>query len=142
MHTEYLPWRKSGSAFARSMRTEASRIGKLFQTANTNGKQIIENNRGKRPMSMDEIAAQKQQQEFQRDQQKFQKEQESLASERARFEQEQMLAKHKLEVERMLAKQQPAPTVVAPQGPAPSTYAAMESWAKRLTKDLRRLASQ
>jgi hypothetical protein len=130
------------ASMARSLRTDAARIGKMFQSSNTNGKQIIEGQKKKQPMSMDDIAAQKKQQEFERDQQKFTKEQEGLAIERQKFEQEQMLAKHKLEVERMLAKAQPAPTIVAPQGTPPETHKALASWASRLNKDLKRLTSR
>lgn len=126
----------------RSMRTDAARIGKMFQSANTNGKQIIDAQRKRQPMSMDDIAAQKQQQEAQKLQQQVTQDQSALQTERQKFEQEQMLAKHKLEVERMLAKAQPAPTIVAPQGTPPATYKALGTWASRLTKDLRRLTSR
>jgi hypothetical protein len=133
---------KAAASYGRTMRTDAARIGKMFQGTNTNGKQIIEGQKNKKPMSMDDIAAQKKQQEFDRNQQKFTKEQEAFTVERQKFEQEQVLAKHKLEIERMLAKAKPAPTVVAPQGTPPETHKALESWAKRINKDLKRLTTR
>ncbi len=126
----------------RGLANSAKQVGKMF-TANkgqTNGGSIIAG-AGKAPMSMNDIALQKREQEMTRNQGKFEKDQAALAQQQQQFAIQQQHEKNKLEIEKMLASQTPAPNVIAPQPEPSQTMAAFSSGFKRLTKDLQRLAT-
>jgi hypothetical protein len=119
-------------------------IGRMFQqNQNTNGKQII-NGAKKTPMSMDEIAAQKKQDELKREEEKHTQATGELTKQQEEFKREQQHERHKLEIEKMLAKAKgpDQKIMVHPRPEEPRTHQALGDWAGRLTKDLKRLVTR
>lgn len=136
---------KSASTVRNPFFQQAKQIGSMFQkgrAGGTNGASIIQEARSKTPMSMNDIALQKQQETLGKDQKKFQEEQAALAQQQQQFALQQQHEKQKLEIEKMLASKQAPSVNMLPQPEQASTHQAMTAWAKRLNKDLLRLTTR
>lgn len=124
---------------------QAKMVGRMFQqNQNTNGKQIISGAQKNAPMSMNEIAAQKKEQELKRNEEKQTQDSGELAKKQEEFARQQQHERHKLEIEKMLAKAKgPDQKInVHPRQEEPETHKALGAWAGRLTKDLKRLIAR
>ena len=124
---------------------QSKMIGRMFQqNQNTNGKQIINGAKKNAPMSMNEIAAQKKEEELKRNEEKQTQDTGELTKKQEEFAREQQHERHKLEIEKMLAKAKgPDQKInVHPRPEEPETHQALGEWAGRLTKDLKRLVAR
>ena len=142
MNTEFFI--KLSMTYCNPFFQQSKMIGRMFQqNQNTNGKQII-NGAKKNPMSMDDIAAQKKQDELKRQEEKQTQGAGDLAKQQEEFARQQQHERHKLEIEKMLAKAKgPDQNIlVQPRPEEPATHQALGEWAGRLTKDLKRLVAR
>jgi hypothetical protein len=124
---------------------QSKMIGRMFQqNQNTNGKQIINGAKKNAPMSMNDIAAQKKEEELKRNEDKQTQDTGELTKKREEFAREQQHERHKLEIEKMLARAKGSDqkSNVRSRQEEPETHKALGAWAGRLAKDLKRLVAR